>query len=261
MQFLALNKEEIQANLQTNVAVSVFKEISSTNDYAKAFSKKNILRCPHLFVSEQQTAGHGLHQRAFFSPKGTGIYMSILVPKIKIIPAKEGLITTGTVVAVINALLKFYPTVDFKIKWINDILVNHKKVGGILTEVVNGNLVICIGLNLNTAAFPKQLQFKAGDIKDKRLINRDLLIAMITNNCLRMLKNYQDGQFLPEYGKRLETLHNKVIIKLGNRSISGIAEKIDNNGSLIVKNAQNKLETISTGEVVKVASPDNLYQG
>ncbi len=48
---------------------------------------------------------------------------------------------------------------------------------------------------------------------------------MITNNCLRMLKNYQDGQFLPEYGKRLETLHNKVIIKLGNRSISGIAEK------------------------------------
>lgn len=67
MQFLALNKEEIQANLQTNVAVSVFKEISSTNDYAKAFSKKNILRCPHLFVSEQQTAGHGLHQRAFFS--------------------------------------------------------------------------------------------------------------------------------------------------------------------------------------------------
>ncbi len=45
------------------------------------------------------------------------------------------------------------------------------------------------------------------------------------------------------------------------RSISGIAEKIDDNGSLIVKNAQNKLETISTGEVVKMASPDNLYQG
>lgn len=76
-----------------------------------------------------------------------------------------------------------------------------------------------------------------------------------------MLKNYQDGQFLPEYSKRLETLHNKVTVKLGNRSISGIAEKIDDNGSLIVKNAQNKLETISTGEVVKMASPDNLYQG
>lgn len=256
-----LNKTEIKQNLKNNVEVKIFDQVSSTSDYAKDFTKQNDVKVPHIFISEQQTGGHGLHQRPFFSPKGTGLYISILLPNFKVDPQKEGLITTGTVVVVINSLLEFYPQTDFKIKWVNDVLLNHKKIGGILTEVVQNDLIVGIGLNLNTVNFPKELKAKVGDINSEKPIDRNLLAAKITDEFLTMMHDYQSGSFLLEYSDKLDTLNHQVVIKLGNRTVTGIARGVDQNGALVIKEKNGKIKTISTGEVVKVTSPDNTYKG
>lgn len=163
----------------------VYQTIDSTNREAKRIcANAGALKCGNgkmtanglklhklVIIAEQQTAGHGRLGRAFYSPAQNGIYLSfIYIPMTNIIqPAK---MTAAAAVAVCRAMQKVY-NVDAKIKWVNDIFVNGKKVCGILTEGVTnfetGGIeaaIVGIGVNVcnGNEGFPENISNVAGSL-------------------------------------------------------------------------------------------------
>lgn len=157
------------------------KELPSTNEKAKALSRKKI--APWTVISaEKQTAGYGKEKVFWFSPQG-GLYFSIVLPKSKI----EDLQTLTILAAFIVAkTIKENFNLEPFIKLPNDVWINGKKVCGILTESVIGkevkSSVIGIGLNTNIDKFPKELEKTATSLKielGKEVDNEKILKEII----------------------------------------------------------------------------------
>jgi len=158
-----------------------FKEISSTNQKAKELALSGA--APWLVVvAEKQIAGHGKEKVPWFSPKG-GLYFSIILPKSKI----EDLQTLTVLAAFIIArTIKDNFSLETLIKLPNDVLLNRKKVAGVLTEnIIGGDVklsVIGIGLNTNIEEFPKDLENSATSLKielGKRISNIKLIKQIV----------------------------------------------------------------------------------
>lgn len=250
------------------VEVHDFKKITSTNDYAKAFSSHVNVERPHVFVTDTQTHGRGRLGRHFYSPSKTGIYMSILVPLQNRRTIHSGLITTGTAVCVVRALKQFFPQVDFRVKWVNDILAHHKKCGGILTETISSledgiheNVIVGIGLNISSHGFPDEIIHKAGSVVEKSDIDRNKIVAGIIDNFFYMYQTYRTGNFLSEYAALSETLGQTVEIVMGNQTVIGTAMRFNREGALVILKKDGEMVTISSGEVKKVFLPENPYHG
>lgn len=250
------------------VGIHTFRTIPSTNDYAKQFSSSQDLTDPQVFVADTQTRGHGRLGRHFYSPIDGGVYLSILIPLQKGKTIHSGLITTGTAVAVIRTLQQFFPNQDFRVKWVNDILVHDKKCGGILTETTSSledglheDVVVGIGLNVDSAGFPKQIAHKAGAIVTHTSIDKNQIAASLIDHFFYMYQTYASGHFLAEYSKLSETLGKQVEVLVGNQTITGLADHFTSEGALVIKKPAGQLVTVSSGEVTKVYLPGNEYRG
>lgn len=240
-----------------------FNSIDSTNLYAKNLFKK---QKPEelkntVIVAETQTAGRGRLERKFYSPKGGGIYMSIIyIPKKQISdPAK---ITAFTAVAVKRVIKKFF-NVDSKIKWINDLYYNEKKIAGILTEgIVNSDTnlidaaVIGIGINvfLNKKNFPEELSKIIGSITDKK-INKTVKKQFVEEIATEVLHIFSENhaKIIEEYKKDSFILGTKIQVHpvIGDdKSIyEAVAVDIDDDAGLVVKLQDGSLKTLCSGEV------------
>ncbi|MEE8823136.1 bifunctional ligase/repressor BirA [Lentilactobacillus sunkii] len=250
------------------VAIHTFRSISSTNDYAKQFSSSQDFEEPQVFVADTQTKGHGRLGRHFYSPIDGGIYLSILIPLQNRKTIHSGLITTGTAVCVVRSLKQFFPNEDFRVKWVNDILVHDKKCGGILTETISSledglheNVIVGIGLNVNSANFPSAIAHKAGAIVANTSIDKNRIAASIIDHFFYMYQTYASGNFLQEYAKLSETLGKKVQVVMGNQAITGFADHFTGDGALVIKEDSGQMVTVSSGEVTKVYLPGNSYLG
>lgn len=161
-----ISKEGISLYLNneySNIDIYTYKLVSSTNDVAKTLAL-NGAKHGTVIISEEQSAGKGRLGRVFYSPANTGIYMSIIL-RPNLTAMDSVLITTSASVAICNAIQKV-TGIECQIKWINDIYLNNKKVGGILTEASTNfesgtidYLILGIGLNFNKPkeSFPKEL--------------------------------------------------------------------------------------------------------
>jgi BirA family biotin operon repressor/biotin-[acetyl-CoA-carboxylase] ligase len=158
-----------------------FKKIPSTNQKAKELAFSGT--APWLVVmAEKQTAGYGKERTPWFSPKG-GLYFSIILPKSKI----EDLQTLTIISAFIIAkTINDNFSLETLIKLPNDVLLNRKKVAGVLTENIIGKdvklSVIGIGLNTNIEKFPKELEKSATSLKielGKRISNIKLVKQIV----------------------------------------------------------------------------------
>ncbi|WP_334329592.1 biotin--[acetyl-CoA-carboxylase] ligase [Companilactobacillus sp. HBUAS59699] len=249
---IPINRSTIENKIDQPIKILTFKKINSTNTFAKEY----LLDHPNqtvAIIADAQTAGYGRFKRDFYSPQQTGIYLSIIIPTTITNP---GLLTTMAGLASITALKKNFPEENLKLKWINDLLLNNKKVGGILAENINnsnGNhLVLGIGINLNTADFPKELQTIATSISSNDSIDRNIVIADILNQFFSRFPTYQTGDFLPEYRKLCDTLNKTVRIVNGNTELTGTAVDINSNGALILEDTKKLRHIINSGEVTKV---------
>ncbi|WP_164509376.1 biotin--[acetyl-CoA-carboxylase] ligase [Companilactobacillus jidongensis] len=247
-----LNKSEIQARLNTPIKILKFNKIDSTNTFSKEYIVEHHNGITAV-IAETQTNGYGRFQREFYSPQNTGIYLSIIIHTDKVIP---GLLTTMTGLAIVKALKKSFHKADLKLKWINDILLNGKKIGGILAENIpddnKNNLIIGIGINLNTIEFPNELKKIVGSISDDPTIDRNKIIADILNCFFEQFKTYQTGDFLPEYCDLCDTLNRTVRITNGKQKIIGQAIDIATDGSLVLLDNKKLRHVINSGEVTKV---------
>ncbi len=250
------------------VTIHTFQTLTSTNDYAKAYSAQRTVKQPQVFVSDTQTQGRGRLGRHFYSPSQTGIYMSFLIPLQNRQTIHAGLITTGTAVCVVEVLRQFFPQVTFQIKWVNDILAHHKKCGGILTETVSSledgvyeSVIVGIGLNIDSKGFPDEITHKAGAVVSQSKIDRNQIVAKMIDHFFYMFQTYKKGQFLETYSQFSAILNKRVVVNIGNEVLSGLADHFDDQGALVIRQDSGRLVTVSSGEVKKVYLPGSQYKG
>lgn len=241
----------------STTSIYTFKTLESTNETAKELALNGASHGT-IVISEEQTAGKGRLGRKFYSPSNSGIYMSIILrPNLKISDAV--LITTAASVAICNAIENVTNT-NVKIKWINDIVINDKKVCGILTEAVTdfetGNiqhLILGIGINFNTSEndFPIEIRNLATSIfsNTDTTSTRNQLCAEVINKILFMIEDIKNYDFIDEYKKRSIILNQDITFIRGGISTKGRAIDINDDGSLVVKKENNEIVTLNSGEV------------
>lgn len=220
--------------------------VTSTN----TLLKQQASALPHgtVMVADCQTEGRGRMGRSFYSPNETGLYMSILLKKD--FGTNPTLITTLTAVTVMKAVEKVTGK-KAQVKWVNDVLLDGKKVCGILTEGVfcGGKpeyMIVGIGINTSTLEFPDEIKGIAGSVGcDKS----DLLSAVL--DCFSAeLEALENKSFLDFYRERCITLNKEVkIISPEKEPVDAFSQGIDNNAGLIVKYPDGTQGVISSGEV------------
>lgn len=246
---------KLSESLCGRLSVQVKESTGSTNSDLKALAEKG---CAHgyVLIAKEQTAGKGRLGRSFCSPKGTGLYMSILLrPKFS---AEEALfITTSAAVAVSEAIDRFAEA-ESKIKWVNDVYLSGKKVCGILTEAAMDfesgglNYAVCgIGVNLSAERLPKELEGVAGGIVTEQSGESDLrapLAAEILNRFFHYYDRLPALDFLSEYRRRSLLIGREIVFLKNGREYGGTAVDLDDRARLVVRLDSGELTALSSGE-------------
>lgn len=252
-----LNPQNIYRNLKTKFIgknVLHFETIDSTNDYAKKIG--NELRDGSVIISEEQTKGKGRLGRVWESKAGEGIWMSIIL-KPNIIPNKAPFITLIAGASIVKALNIL--GVDAKIKWPNDITINNKKLSGILTELsaeierVN-YIVVGIGMNVKDTDFEEELKDKATSLyKENYNVSRIDIVKEILCQFEKLYLDYiekDDKKEVLDICRQYSAIINKEIYVIKNDQKELVdCIGINEEGNLIIKNKDGKLEEIMSGEV------------
>lgn len=255
-----ISKEGISLYLNkdfSNVYIYIYKTTSSTNEVAKKLALSGA-KHGTVVISEEQTQGKGRMGRSFYSPANTGIYMSIIL-RPTLTAMDSVLITTSSSVAICDAIHKV-TGIECQIKWINDIYINNKKIGGILTEASTNfesgtidYLILGIGINFNNPKdnFPDDLKEIADSLYNGNSngINRNILCAEILNNILSIIPKIKDYNFISEYKKRSIILNQEIMYTSGGIYSKGRAIDINNDGSLVIKHDDGSIKILNSGEI------------
>lgn len=256
-----LNADEISSLLGGEAgkfSIELRRIVDSTNAIAKdlAISGENE---GTIIISDEQTEGRGRKGRKFFSPHGTGVYMSIILrPKIS---AKDSIMITTAAAVAVSKAISAVSEKDAGIKWVNDIYIDRHKVCGILTEaamnVETGRLdyaVLGIGLNVYSPAekFPIEIDNIAGAIYDSdhgRGNIRNQICAEIIKEFFALYPHLESRSFVDEYRSRLFILGEKIFVINGNDYTEAIALDIDDDCRLKVRYDDGTERFLSSGEV------------
>lgn len=255
-----LNKTAILNALPADLELDleIYATLPSTNLKAKELSLTAKNSRPLVIIADQQTAGYGRYQRPFVSPKDTGIYLSILLNNDQT-DFDPGLLTTATAVCVTRTLKKLL-NVEPTIKWVNDVLVDGKKVCGILTEGITDletqalkQIIVGTGINFLTPleAFSSELLERVGTLKEyvtQQKITRNQFIAEYLTQFFSLYQNYTDASFMVEYREASELIGKNFTLKRFNGQVEAKVLTIDDHGALVLDNGQ----TFNSGEVIKV---------
>lgn len=255
-----LNVTNLHYHMQTEQLgrdIRVFRSIDSTNTAVKELAGRGVTD-GLLVVAEEQTAGRGRFGKSFYSPPSTGIYMSFFVRPLNATAYQTTMLTIMAGVAVVEAI-DILTGLQPKIKWVNDILVRDRKVCGILVEAITPvasqqliGAVVGIGINLDTVAFPEELQGTAGSLSfgQERRYTRSQMIATILARFEQWyLYGHQDA-LLDFYRQRSAVLGQTISYTVGGKTMVGQAVDIDEQGGLVVRDMSNgKQHTLDSGEI------------
>ncbi len=232
--------------------------LDSTNNYLITLAGQHEPE-GKVVIAETQSSGRGRLDRHFFSPPGTGIYMSLLLRPQQSAQNAQ-MITPAAAVAVAEAIEKV-TSKQAKIKWVNDIFCDGKKVCGILTETAfspEGEklayAVLGIGINLKEpgSGFPEQIRTTAGAIlSEKEYIpgTRNMLAAAILENFWRFYRELDQKTFLSEYKKRSMLTGQRILVIQDAVSKEATAGEIDDACRLEVFFDDGSSAILNAGEV------------
>ncbi|MGM9601113.1 MAG: biotin--[acetyl-CoA-carboxylase] ligase [Faecousia sp.] len=237
--------------------IQIFKSLESTNKTAKEMA---VAGAEHgtVIISDCQTMGRGRNSRHFFSPSG-GLYMSIVLRPEILHFENPTAVTAFAAVAVCEAIESISDKAP-KIKWVNDIFIDGKKVCGILTEAVtdfeSGGfdwVVLGIGINVSvrTEDFPGDLQSIAASIyPDEKMPGvRNKLSAEIINRILGFETSPRETEIFEKYKKRLMMLGKEITVIQNQMEFKATAMDVDSAGHLIVKRENGEIITLFSGEI------------
>ncbi len=199
---------------------------------------------PSLIIANEQTAGRGRKGNSFFSPKDTGLYLTLVFEE----KENSELLTPLAAVSVCEALenIGIYP----KIKWVNDIFIDGKKVCGILTERYifkdKSYIILGIGINISTVCFPDELNI-AGSLNVD--CNKDLLAESISEKVLDYVDKPDNNAVINKYRNRLFIIGKEVSYFKNNIKFTGTVKDINSCCNLIITLPDGKEDILSSGEI------------
>lgn len=255
-----LSREEIMSHMDTKWAgrnVYFYEETDSTNTRAKAEGEMGGCHGA-LFVADQQNAGKGRRGRTWQSPAGSSIYMSVLL-RPEFDPAEAPMLTLIMAYSAAMAL-KEEEEIQARIKWPNDLVLNKKKICGILTEMsaevdyIN-YVVIGIGINANTETFPEEIAGTATSLKIEsgERVQRAGLIAAVMKKFEEYYEEFcrvGDLSFLLDgYNQILVNLGREVCVLEPGAQYNAVALGINEKGELLVRREDGSVSHVFAGEV------------
>ncbi len=250
-----LSPTSITSNLETHFVgqrVIYYPTLASTMEVAKREARQGAAEGT-VVIAGEQTAGRGRKNRAWLSPRGSIALSIILYPGVVYLPYLI-MLASLAVVHSIEAVTGLQP----QVKWPNDVLVNGKKVSGILIESsLRGNIVdyavigIGVNVNLRLSGFPEILP-AATSLSDE--LGRDIsqldLIRRLLVEIERLYLALPAGESIyQEWRHSLVTLGKKVQVRSGKTVYEGIAESVDRDGSLLLRHLDGSLTKIVAGDV------------
>ena len=233
--------------------IILLETIDSTNNYIKRNFKS--LSYGTVVIAENQTAGKGRLGRSFLSFNNSGIYMSIYLKALE--NSEASLKITAAAALIVSLAIEKCAKKSPEIKWVNDLLLENRKICGILCEGIVSpesarleGIVLGIGINVYKPQndFAEEIKDIAGHIEDKPCENlRNDIIAEI----LKGLDNLdlEDGSVLEEYRRRSFVLEKEILVLKNGESKKAKACEIDENFHLKVLYPNGTAEALSFGEV------------
>ena len=255
----------MQENILSNLSAAcpwkdtlrLYDTLESTNTLAKELAKSGAPQGT-VVIADRQTGGRGRMGRQFHSPAGQGIYLSVILrPGCRAEQLMH--LTCAVAVAMCNAVEKA-AGLRPQVKWINDLILGGRKVGGILTELsLDGAMVdfavVGIGINCNQQAedFPAALQEIAGSLTMAvgKSIDREALVAAMIDALYTLSTSLLSAKYayMARYRADCITLGREVAVHSAAGTYSAVAKDIDDDGSLCVHLPDDTVRTVSSGEV------------
>ncbi|MCA0985754.1 biotin--[acetyl-CoA-carboxylase] ligase [Guptibacillus algicola] len=256
----SLSKEEISLKLDTTFIgseIHAYPSVETTQFIAHNLAHEGI-QDGAIVVADEQTAGKGRLGRSWHSPKGSGIWTSIIL-RPKLPPQRAPQFTLIAAVSVVQAIRK-QTGLEAEIKWPNDILINGKKIVGILTELQAEadqikSVIIGMGINVNAAKedFPSDLTTATSlKIESGEDVNRAALLASILNELEVLYTEYMENGF-----RMIKLLWESYAISLGrkikartlNGVIEGLAKGITEEGVLLLESDDGEVHHIYSADI------------
>ena len=250
-----MDKKILEQYLNPKLNIEIFNELDSTNTYLKKVGssgeKEN-----QLVIALSQTVGRGRMGRSFYSPNGTGIYFSMLLhPEFS--AEKSLFLTVMSAVSVAETVMG-YTSNDVKIKWVNDVYIDGKKVCGILTEgSINADkkldyAVVGIGINIIAPenGFPDNIKDIAtaifpGNMQD---YTKEKIVADVVNKFFDMY-NGNDTDYVRRYKEYSYLTGKEINIISDETTRPATVIDITDDCHLLVKNENGEIEEVSSGDV------------
>ena len=208
-----------------------------------------------IVTAEEQTAGRGRLKRLWFSPRGAGLYFSVIICP-KAARERPALYTVAASLSVVKTLDEF-SHLSSSIKWPNDIIAGGKKLSGMLAEQKGGYLIVGVGINLNNdkGSFPPELQRRATSVKIET--GKDTDKSALLQKYLEIFEDYCFGLekagaagLIEEARGRSSTIGTTVEIERSGSLIKGKAVGLDESGALIIELSDGKIITVHSGDIL-----------
>ncbi len=226
-----------------------FHELGSTMDKARELAKKE---APHLslVIADNQTGGRGRLNRQWFSAQG-GLWMTIILKPV--IPPMMAYIFNFAASLSLSETLRFLYDLDVTVKWPNDLLLNGKKLAGLLSEMeTRGDMVefVNIGIGLNVNNDPQKKEPKAVSLGRAlgKPVSRKAIVQMFLKNFEQRIDNVDPRQIIRQWKAVTSTIGSRVRIETLGDIFEGRALDVDDSGALIIETTNKKQEKIIYGD-------------
>ena len=234
-----------------------FEDVDSTNTTAKELARTGVEEGT-VIIARTQKQGRGRFDRTWESPEG-GVYLSVIL-RPKIVVEKTSLLPLIAALAVSHTIKRYGPPAT--IKWPNDVLVNGKKIAGILLESeAEGSkvsyVVVGIGVNLNIdfTQFSSQIRPRSTSLKKEMKSSVDYQEFLKQffqqfDHYYQMFLHEEFDRIIKEWKQFSDTLGKTIQITTSEETLQGVAEDIDQSGFLLVKTTDGSIKKVTSGDCV-----------
>ena len=252
-----LSAQGVRKYLRTDFQITIHPSVSSTNTVLRSLAEQGAPEGT-VVIAGEQTGGRGRMGRAFYSPAGSGIYLSLLLRPVNADPQQTVTLTAAAAAALCQAMETVSGSQP-QIKWVNDIFLNGKKISGILSEAAFGlesgvpeYVVVGVGINayVPEGGFPPELAEIAGSLWDSPVPDgKNKLAAEFLNRFWQLYTTGDPAAFLENYRRRNLVVGKDIIVMAGGSEIPAHALGIDESCRLLVRYENGETAALSYGEV------------
>ncbi|NVM56618.1 MAG: biotin--[acetyl-CoA-carboxylase] ligase [Desulfobacterales bacterium] len=259
-----LSPQAIREGLKTRWlgqrAIYCFDVVESTNTEASSLARQGAAEGTIVFA-EAQSTGRGRLGRSWISPRGTGLYLSVILRPQS--PREWGPRLTLTAGVAVASAIHEEAGIRPGLKWPNDIMITNRKVGGILTEASFegkriGLAIVGVGINVNTDRedFPMPIRNLATSLRLSmgKAISRVALLQGSLHQLEQWYELFCKGSFgtILQAWRQYETILGSLVeVQLPESTLLGVAEDLDSDGTLLVRDERGRLHRIIAGDVVR----------